>query len=64
MSAEAERSGKEQGEALLSPGTDGALHPRLEREDTGPGLLGVALARPKAKPRRVMTSHAHIIADL
>jgi RNA-directed DNA polymerase len=45
MSAEAERSGKGQGEALSEPVSDEALCPRLEAEDTGPGLLGAVLAR-------------------
>jgi len=45
MSAEAERSGKEQGEALSVPGSDEALRPRPEPEDTGPGLLSAVLAR-------------------
>jgi RNA-directed DNA polymerase len=45
MSAEAERSGKGQGEALSEPVSDEALCPRLETEDTGPGLLGAVLAR-------------------
>jgi RNA-directed DNA polymerase len=45
MSAEAERSGKEQGEALLEPVSAEALRPRLEPEDTGPGLLAAVLAR-------------------
>ena len=45
MSAEAERSGKGQGEALSDPGSDEALRPRHETEDTGPGLLSAVLAR-------------------
>jgi RNA-directed DNA polymerase len=45
MSAEAERSGKKQGEALSSPVSDEALCPRHEPEDTGPGLLSAVLAR-------------------
>ena len=45
MSAPAERSGSRQGEALSEPGSDEALCPRLEAEDTGPGLLGAVLAR-------------------
>jgi RNA-directed DNA polymerase len=45
MSAEAERPGKGQGEALSEPGSDEALCPRPEAEDTGPGLLRVVLAR-------------------
>ncbi len=45
MSAEAERSGKGQGEALSEPGSDEALRPRHEAEDTGPGLLAAVLAR-------------------
>jgi hypothetical protein len=34
-----------QGEALSEPGSDEALCPRLEAEDTGPGLLSAVLAR-------------------
>jgi RNA-directed DNA polymerase len=45
MSAKAERSGKDQGEALLVPNSDEALRPRHEPEDTGAGLLEAALAR-------------------
>jgi RNA-directed DNA polymerase len=45
MSAKAERSGSGQGEALSEPGSDEALRPRLEPEDTGPGLLTAVLAR-------------------
>ena len=45
MSAKVERSGKGQGEALSEPGSDEALRPRLEPEDTGPGLLVAVLAR-------------------
>lgn len=45
MSAEAERSVKGQGEALSEAGSDEALRPRPEPEDTGPGLLLVVLAR-------------------
>jgi len=45
MSAPAERSGRGQGEALSVPGSDEALCPRLEAEDTGPGLFGAVLAR-------------------
>ncbi len=45
MSAEAERSGVGQGEALSDPGSDEALGPRHEAEDTGPGLLAAVLAR-------------------
>jgi RNA-directed DNA polymerase len=45
MSAEAERSGSGQGEALSAPVSDEALRPRLEPEDTGPGLLTAVLAR-------------------
>jgi len=45
MSAQAERSAKGQGEALSEAGSDEALRPRLEPEDTGPGLLGAVLAR-------------------
>jgi len=45
MSASAERSGRGQGEALSVPGSDEALCPRLEAEDTGPGLLAAVLAR-------------------
>ena len=45
MSAQAERSGSEQGEALSEPVSDEALRPRLEPEDTGPGLLTAVLAR-------------------
>jgi RNA-directed DNA polymerase len=36
---------KGQGEALSVPGSDEALCPRLEAEDTGPGLLAAVLAR-------------------
>jgi RNA-directed DNA polymerase len=45
MSAEAERSAKGQGEALSEAGSDEALCPRHEAEDTGPGLLEAVLAR-------------------
>ena len=45
MSASAERPGRGQGEALSVPDSDEALRPRLEAEDTGPGLLGAVLAR-------------------
>src|SRR6202140_3050058 len=45
MSAEAERSGRPQGEALSAPVSDEALGPRHEPEDTGPGLLSAVLAR-------------------
>ena len=45
MSAEAERSAKGQGEALSEAGSDEALRPRHELEDTGPGLLSAVLAR-------------------
>jgi RNA-directed DNA polymerase len=45
MSAQAERSGEGQGEALSEPVSDEALRPRLEPEDTGPGLLTAVLAR-------------------
>jgi RNA-directed DNA polymerase len=45
MSAEAERSGRQQGEALSAPVSDEALCPRREPEDTGPGLLSAVLAR-------------------
>lgn len=45
MSAEAERSGRQQGEALSAPVSDEVLCPRHEPEDTGPGLLSAALAR-------------------
>jgi RNA-directed DNA polymerase len=45
MSASAERPGRGQGEALSVPGSDEALRPRLEAEDTGPGLLAAVLAR-------------------
>lgn len=45
MSAQAEQSGKGQGEALSVRGSDETLGPRHEAEDTGPGLLGAALAR-------------------
>jgi RNA-directed DNA polymerase len=45
MSAEAERSGRQQGEALSAPDSDEALCPRREPEDTGPGLLSAVLAR-------------------
>src|SRR3954466_15930253 len=44
-SAQAERSGSGQGEALPEPGSDEALRPRREPEDTGPGLLTAVLAR-------------------
>ena len=44
-SAEAERPGKGQGEALSAPSSDEALCPRHEPEDTGPGLLLAVLAR-------------------
>jgi len=39
MSASAERSGSRQGEAQSEPVSGEALCPRLEAEDTGPGLL-------------------------
>jgi RNA-directed DNA polymerase len=45
MSAEAERSGRQQGEALSAPVSDEVLCPRREPEDTGPGLLAAVLAR-------------------
>jgi len=45
MSAQAERSGRQQGEALPAPVSDEALGPRHEPEDTGPGLLSAVLAR-------------------
>ena len=45
MSAQAERSGSEQGEALSEPVSDEALRPRHEPEDTGAGLLSAVLAR-------------------
>ncbi|MGA9669030.1 MAG: reverse transcriptase domain-containing protein, partial [Terracidiphilus sp.] len=45
MSAEAERSGRQQGEALSALVSDEALCPRHEPEDTGPGLLSAVLAR-------------------
>jgi len=45
MSAQAERPGKGQGEALSVPVSDEAMRPRHEAEDTGPGLLGAVLAR-------------------
>jgi RNA-directed DNA polymerase len=45
MSAEAERSGRQQGEALSAPVSDEAPGPRYEPEDTGPGLLSAVLAR-------------------
>ena len=45
MSASAERPGRGQGEALSIPVRDEALCPRLEAEDTGPGLLAAVLAR-------------------
>src|SRR5208337_3349809 len=45
MSASAERPGRGQGEALSVPGSDEALCPRPEAEDTGPGLLAAVLAR-------------------
>ena len=45
MSAKAERFAKGQGEALSEAGSDEALRPRHEPEDTGPGLLGAVLAR-------------------
>lgn len=45
MSAEAERSGSGQGEALCASGSDEALRPRLEPEDTGAELLMAVLAR-------------------
>jgi len=45
MSAEAERSGRQQGEALSAPVSDEALGPRHEPEDTGSGLLHAVLAR-------------------
>ena len=45
MSAQAERSGAGQGEALPDAGSDEALRPRHEAEDTGPGLLSAVLAR-------------------
>ena len=45
MSAEAERSGVGQGEALSDSGSDEALGPRHEVENTGPGLLAAVLSR-------------------
>ena len=45
MSAKAERSAKGHGEALSEAGSDEALRPRPEPEDTGPGLLHAVLAR-------------------
>ena len=45
MSAQAERSGRGQSEALSELGSDEALGPRHEAEDTGPGLLTAVLAR-------------------
>ena len=45
MSAKAERSAKGHGEALSEAGSDEALRPRLEPEDTGSGLLHAVLAR-------------------
>jgi RNA-directed DNA polymerase len=45
MSAKAEQSGKGQGEALSVRGSDEALGPRHEVEDTGRGLLAAVLAR-------------------
>ncbi len=45
MSAQAEWSGSGQSEALSDPGSDEALRPRHEAEDTGPGLLMAVLAR-------------------
>ena len=45
MSAKAERSGEGQGEALSEPGSDEALPPGCEPEDTVPGLLTAVLAR-------------------
>lgn len=45
MSAKAERSGCRQGESLSEPGSDEALCPRPEPEDTGAGLLTAVLAR-------------------
>src|ERR1035437_4549869 len=45
MSAQAERPGKGQGEALSAPSSDEAPRPRHEAEDTGPGLLTAVLAR-------------------
>ena len=45
MSASAERPDRGQGEALSVPGSNEALRPRLEAEDTGPGLLAAVLAR-------------------
>jgi RNA-directed DNA polymerase len=45
MSAEAERSVRQQGEALSAPVSDEVLCPRHELEDTGPGLLSAVLAR-------------------
>ena len=45
MSAQAERSGRGQSEALSELGSDEALGPRHEAEDTGPGLLRAVMAR-------------------
>ena len=45
MSAEAERSVRQQGEALSAPVSDEVLCPRHELEDTGPGQLSAVLAR-------------------
>jgi group II intron reverse transcriptase/maturase len=45
MSAKVERSARGQGEALSEAGSDEALRPRPEPEDTGPGLLLAVLAR-------------------
>jgi RNA-directed DNA polymerase len=44
-SAPAERPDQGQGEALSVPGSDEALRPRHEAEDTGAGLLSAVLAR-------------------
>src|SRR3974390_1070085 len=45
MSVSAERSGREQGEALPGPGSDEAHRPHADAENTGPGLLSAVLAR-------------------
>jgi RNA-directed DNA polymerase len=45
MSAQAERAGVAQGEALRDPVSDEAFNPRQDTESVGPGLLQAVLAR-------------------
>jgi RNA-directed DNA polymerase len=45
MPAQAGRSGARRGESAQEPGSDEALRPRHDAENTGPGLLSAVLAR-------------------